>query len=55
MFGLKSKRQKLEARYQKLLQEAYDLSHSDRLKSDLKTAEADEIRKQLDELDLAAG
>jgi len=48
MFGMKTKKEKLEAKYQKLLEEAYKLSHSNRSKSDEKTAEADELRKQID-------
>nr|MBS0037494.1 Lacal_2735 family protein [Saprospiraceae bacterium] len=51
MFGLfkkKTQREKLEAKHKKLLEEAYRLSKTDRTKSDAKTAEADEIRKQLD-------
>ena len=48
MFGTKTKKEKLEAKYQKLLEEAYKLSHSNRSKSDEKTAEADELRKQID-------
>ena len=48
MFGMKTKKEKLEAMYQKLLEEAYKLSHSNRSKSDEKTAEADELRKQID-------
>jgi hypothetical protein len=51
MFGMKSKKEKLEARYKKLLDEAYQLSHSNRKASDDKTAEAEEIRKQLDKLE----
>ena len=45
---MKTKKEKLEAKYQKLLEEAYKLSHSNRSKSDEKTAEADELRKQID-------
>ena len=48
MFGMKTKKEKLEAKYQKLLEEAYKLSHSNRSKSDEKAAEADELRKQID-------
>ena len=45
MFGWnKSKRDKLESQYQKLLDDAYQLSHSDRRKSDAKLAEADDVR-----------
>ncbi|MFK7768438.1 MAG: Lacal_2735 family protein [Mariniblastus sp.] len=51
MFGMKSKKEKLEAKMRKLLEEAYKLSHTDRSKSDQKTAEADELRKQLDAME----
>ncbi len=52
MFNLfKTPRQKLEKKYQQLLEEAFRLSHVDRKKSDLKAAEAEEIRKQLELLD----
>ena len=50
MFGFKSKKEKLEARLAKVMAEAYELSHSNRRKSDEKTAEAEEIRKQIEEL-----
>jgi len=48
MFGMKSKKEKLEAKLVKLLDEAYLLSHTNRKKSDDKTAEAEELRKQID-------
>lgn len=48
MFGFKSKKEKLEAKLAKLLEEAYQLSHSSRKKSDEKAAEAEELRKQID-------
>lgn len=51
MFGMKSKKQKLEAKLAKLLDEAYRLSHTDRRKSDEKTAEADELQKQIDAME----
>ena len=51
MFGMKTKKEKLETKYLKLLEEAYKLSHSNRSKSDEKTAEADELRKQIDAMD----
>lgn len=51
MFGFGSKKQKLEAKYKKLLEEAYQLSQVNRAKSDSKTAEAEEVRKQLDALE----
>lgn len=51
MFGRKSKKEKLEAKFNKLMQEAYKLSHTDRKKSDEKTAEADELRKQIEAME----
>ena len=48
MFGKKSKKEKLEAKLVKLLEEAYKLSHSDRKKSDEKTAEAERLRQEID-------
>lgn len=52
MFGFRKKteKEKLQSKYQKLIAEAYKLSHSDRRASDLKTAEADELLKKIDEL-----
>ena len=51
MFGFGNKKAKLEKKYQQLLDEAYRLSHTDRKQSDLKTAEADEVRKELEALE----
>lgn len=51
MFGMKSKKEKLEAKLAKLLEEAYKLSRTDRRKSDQKAAEAEEVRKQIEALD----
>ena len=51
MFGTKSKKEKLEAKLAKLLEEAYRLSHTNRSKSDEKAAEAEELRKQIDAMD----
>ena len=53
MFGLfkkKSKAEKLNDQYKKLLKEAHVLSTSNRKLSDAKVAEAEEIRRQIDEL-----
>ena len=51
MFGLgKSRKEKLEAKFKRLLEESYVLSHTNRAKSDEKTAEAEEIWKQLEKL-----
>jgi hypothetical protein len=51
MFGLSNKKSKLEKKYKKLLDEAYRLSHTDRRKSDEKTAEAEEVRLQLEAME----
>ena len=51
MFGFGNSKEKLQAKYNKLMQEAYDLSTVDRKKSDQKRAEAEEIGRQLDELE----
>jgi hypothetical protein len=53
MFGLfkkKSPVDKLEAKYKKLLKEAYDLSTVNRTESDKKQAEAQEVLEQLEAL-----
>jgi hypothetical protein len=53
MFGLfkkKSTLDKLQDKYQKVLKEAYNLSTSNRKLSDAKTAEANEILKQIEKL-----
>jgi len=53
MFGLfkkKSEVEKLEEKYQKLLKEAYTLSTSNRTLSDQKTAEANEVLQQIEQL-----
>jgi hypothetical protein len=51
MFGLfkkKSETEKLEIKYQKLLKEAYTLSTTNRTLSDSKTAEANEVLKEIE-------
>jgi hypothetical protein len=53
MFGLfkkKSELEKLQEQYQKLMKEAFDLSKTNRTKSDEKTAEAEEVIKKIDAL-----
>ncbi len=50
MFGSSNSKEKLQKKYNKLLQEAFDLSTVNRKKSDMKRAEAEEIGRQLDEL-----
>lgn len=51
MFGMKSKKEKLEAKLGRLLQECYELSHTDRKKSDEKAVEAEELKKKIDSMD----
>ncbi len=51
MFGIfkkKSPKEKLYAQYKKLMQEAHALSTSNRSLSDQKTAEANEVMKQIE-------
>jgi hypothetical protein len=50
LFSRKSEKEKLNEKYKKLIDEAYKLSHSDRRASDLKTAEADAVLKQIEAL-----
>ena len=53
MFGLfktKTPAEKLQERYQKLMAEAHQLSHSNRRASDQKVAEAEEVIKQLEKI-----
>ena len=52
MFGLfkkKSKLDKLELKYKKLLNEAYNLSKINRTKSDAKSFEANEVLKEIEQ------
>lgn len=54
MFGLfkkKSEREKLIAKHEALLKEAFDLSKIDRTRSDAKTAEAEELWKKIQAMD----
>ena len=48
IFKKKSKVEKLNAQYKKLLEESYKLSSSNRRLSDSKVAEANAILKQID-------
>lgn len=53
MFGLFKKKtplQQLEEKYAKLQKEAFELSKSNRMQSDLKYAEAQEVLKEIDAL-----
>ncbi len=51
LFKKKSEKEKLQAKYQKLIDEAYKLSHTDRKASDLKTAEANELLDKIEKMD----
>ncbi len=52
MFGFGRDRKKsLEKKYNKLMEESYRLSHTDRKLSDQRRSEAEEISRHLDELD----
>jgi hypothetical protein len=54
MFGWGNSREKLQKKYNKLMQESFELSTVDRKKSDLKRAEAERIAQQLDDLEKKA-
>lgn len=54
MFGIfkkKSPKEKLYAQYKKLMQEAHTLSTNNRSLSDKKTAEANEVMKQIEAME----
>ena len=54
MFGLfkkKSKKEKLQEKYEELLKESYDLSKTNRKESDKKAYEADLVAKEIEGLD----
>ncbi|MEC8738848.1 MAG: Lacal_2735 family protein [Bacteroidota bacterium] len=48
LFTKKSPKEKLQKKYEKLLKEAYQLSHSDRTAADKKTAEAEKVLEQME-------
>ena len=50
IFKNKSKTEKLNTQYKKLLEESYKLSTTNRRLSDVKVAEANEILKQIESL-----
>jgi hypothetical protein len=50
LFKKKTKVEKLQYQYQKLMKEAFELSASNRRLSDGKTAEANEIMKQIEKI-----
>ena len=47
-FKKKTKIEKLELKYKKLLEASYKLSHTNRKESDNKMAEAEEVLKQIE-------
>lgn len=51
MFGSGNSKEKLQKKYNQLMQESFDLSTVNRKKSDFKRAEAEKIGNQLDELE----
>jgi hypothetical protein len=50
LFKGKSEKEKLEIAYKKCLAEAYTLSKTNRSASDVKTAEANEILKEIEKI-----
>lgn len=55
MFGFsRNEKDRLQKKYNQLMEESYRLSHTNRKQSDLKRGEAEEIAKRLDELDKAS-
>lgn len=52
IFKKKSELDKLQEKYNRLMEEAFKLSTSNRMASDAKYAEADEIAKQLEQIRL---
>lgn len=51
LFGKTNPKAKLEKQYKKLLEDSYRLSTIDRAKSDKVRAEAEEVMKQIEELE----
>jgi len=54
IFKKKTEVEKLQSKYEALMKEAFDLSKTNRSKSDQKTFEANEIAKQIDVLNQKA-
>ena len=52
LFKKKTDREKLDLRYKKLKVHAYELSSTDRKASDALNAEAEEVSKMIEELDM---
>lgn len=58
MFGLFKKKTELEkliSRYEKLTEEAFNLSHTNRKLGDAKLAEAEAIKEKIEKLNLSKG
>ena len=51
LFSRKSPKEKLQAKYKKLMEESYKLSHSNRSAADDKAAEADAVLKEIEALE----
>ena len=54
MFGLfkkKTEKEKLQEQYEKLMKESFELSKVDRTKADAKTAEANAVLDQIEQLE----
>jgi len=49
LFKRKSEKEKLQKKYRKLMEESYNLSHTNRKASDEKQAEAEDILKKIEE------
>ena len=54
LFKRKSKKDKLKARYRKLMEESFKLSSSNRSESDKKAAEADRVMKEIETLEISS-
>jgi hypothetical protein len=54
IFKKKSKTEKLQAKYKKLMSEAHKLSQVNRSEGDAKYAEADEVLKQIEALETSS-
>lgn len=50
LFKKKTKKEKLQVQYEKLMKESFELSTVNRSKSDAKAADADEIMKQIESM-----
>lgn len=50
LFKKKSEKETLQKKYQKLMKESYELSHTNRKASDDKLAEAEELMKKIETL-----